>query len=395
MRVTLISDEWRRNGGVASYVRRLASALAAGGAAVQVVHNDREAQPEPGVRDDYVVDCTASGQRSDRAASTAREAVAAVGAFRPDVVHVQSCNNFALEGALRARYPATKTLHVYDFCPSNTKFHHALERECSHPTSLLCLPRLGYKRCTTSRRPQVWLRLQRRATDANRNNASYHRLIVASEHVRQKALGTGYPPAQVVVVPYFVNAADAVAPPHGRTIVAAGRLTREKGFDLFIDALARVPRPWRAVIAGDGMERAALERHAAAAGLAGDIEFAGWQDEAGMSALYSRASVVVMPSRWPEPSGIVGLEAMAHGRPVAAFAVGGIPEWLQHGLTGLLAAPGDSAALATAITTILADPVAASAMGEAGGARAAAVFSSARHLSALTALYGVLPHPAP
>jgi glycosyltransferase involved in cell wall biosynthesis len=219
-------------------------------------------------------------------------------------------------------------------------------------------------------------------------------LIVASEHVRQKALGTGYPPAQVVVVPYFVNPADGVAAPHGRTIVTAGRLTREKGFDLFIDALARVPRPWRAVIAGDGMERAALERQAAAAGLAGDIEFAGWQDEAGMSALYRSASVVVMPSRWPEPSGIVGLEAMAHGRPVAAFAVGGIPEWLQHGLTGLLAAPGDSAALAAAITNILGNPAAASAMGEAGRARASSVFSSARHLSALTAIYGVLPHPA-
>ena len=379
---------------MASYLRRLASALAAAGDSVQVVHNDRGAQPEPGVRDDYVEGCTRYGQAADRAASAAGEAVAAVAAFHPDVVHVQSCNNFTLEAALRSRYPATKTLHVYDFCPSNTKYHHALERECGHPTSVLCLPRLGYKRCTTSRRPTVWAGMYRRAVDANRNNAGYQRLIVASAHVRAQALATGYPAAQVAVVPYFVNiGADAPAT-EPRTILTAGRLTREKGFDFFIDALACVPRPWRAIIAGDGMERAALERHAAKAGLSGDIDFAGWQDEDGMRALYARASVVVMPSRWPEPSGIVGLEAMAHGRPVAAFAVGGIPEWLQDGVTGRLAAAGDSAALGTVIAAILSDAPAASAMGAAGRERAAAEFSAARHLSALTGIYGALPHPA-
>ena len=379
---------------MASYLRRLASALAAAGHSVQVVHNDRGAQPEPGVRDDYVAGCTRYGQPAGRATSAAGEAAAAVDAFHPDVVHVQSCNNFTFEAALRSRYPATKTLHVYDFCPSNTKYHHALERECGHPTSALCLPRLGYKRCTTSRRPMMWAGMYRRAVDANRNNAGYHRLIVASAHVRAQALATGYPAEQVAVVPYFVNAAGAAPPTEPRTILAAGRLVREKGFDLFIDALARLPRPWRAIIAGDGMERAALERHAASSGLSGDIEFAGWQDEDGMCALYARASVVVMPSRWPEPSGIVGLEAMAHGRPVAAFAVGGIPEWLQDGVTGRLAAPGDSAALGTAIAAILADAPAAAAMGAAGRARAAGAFSSARHLSALTEIYGALPRPA-
>lgn len=388
MRVTLISDEWRRNGGVASYLRRLASALAGRGDAVQVVHNDRGAEAAPGVRDDYAAGATAYG-----GAAATPGALALVERFAPDVVHVQSCNNFGLEAALRARYRSTKTLHVYDFCPSNTKYHHALERDCAHPTGAMCLPRMGYKRCTTSRRPQVWLRLQRRAAAANRNNAGYHRLIVASEHVRRQALGTGYHADQVVVVPYFVEGGVLPAP-EPRTVVTAGRLTREKGFDLFINAMARVPRPWRAVIAGDGMERAALERRVAEAGLASEITFAGWLDEAGMRALYARAAVVVMPSRWPEPSGLVGLEAMACGRPVVAFAAGGIPEWLADGETGRLAARGDSAALGAAIAAVLADPAAAARMGEAGRARAAEVYSAGRHLSALSALYAALPRPA-
>lgn len=389
MRVTLVSDEWRRNGGVASYLRRLASALAGGGDAVQVVHNDRGASPEPGVVDVYAAGSTAYG--GGRASTGA--ALAHVAAFAPDVVHVQSCNNFALEEALRARYRATKTLHVYDFCPSNTKYHHALERDCAHATGAMCLPRMGYKRCTTSRRPTVWLRLQRRAAAANRNNAGYHRLVVASEHVRRQALGTGYPAGQVVVVPYFVEG-GTLAAPEPRTVVTGGRLTREKGFDLFIDAMARVPRPWRAVIAGDGMERAALERRARAAGLHDDLTFAGWLDEAGMRALYARATVVVMPSRWPEPSGIVGLEAMAYGRPVVAFDAGGIPEWLAHGETGLLAARGDSGALGAAIAAVLADPAEARRMGEAGRRRASALFSVDRHLHSLAEVYAALARPA-
>jgi glycosyltransferase involved in cell wall biosynthesis len=389
MRVTYVSDEWRRNGGVASYLRRLAAAMAARGDAVQVLHNDRSADAEPGVQDTFVDGSTIYDGGREGEVAAARHALEAVGRFRPEVVHVQSCNNFTLEAGLRAAYPATKTLHVYDFCPTNTKFHHALERHCEHPTSVLCLPRIGYKRCTTSRRPSVWLHMQRRAGDANRNNAGYRTIIVASEYVRRDALATGYPAGQVEVVPYFVTPGDrAEAEP--RLIVTAGRLVREKGFDLFIDALARLPRPWRAVLAGDGMERAALERRARDKGIGDLLEFAGWQDEAGMAALYRRATLVVMPSRWPEPSGIVGLEAMAYGRPVVAFAVGGIPEWLRHGVTGLLAPPHDVEALAASMGALLDDPAKAAAMGEAGRARALSDFSEHGHLARLDALYGSL-----
>lgn len=392
MRVTFVSDGWRRNGGVGSYLWRLASALAARGDAVQVVHGDAAAGAQPGIQDVHVPGCTTYGRSKARERASAAAALDAVAAFAPDVVHVQDGNNFTLEEGLRARYRAVKSLHVYDFCPSNTKYHHAIDRPCTHPTSALCLPRLGYKRCTTSRRPSVWLALQRRARDANRNNAGYAALIVASEHVRREALATGYPANQVRVVPYFVTPVSDGAPEPG-TIVTGGRLVREKGFDLFVDALARVPRPWRAIVAGDGMARADLEARARRAGLDDVVDFAGWQDEAGMDALYRRASVVVMPSRWPEPSGILGLEAMAHGRPVAAFSVGGIPEWLEHGVTGLLAPPLDSTALGDAIAALLADPSGAARMGEQGRLRAGSVFSPSRHLALLDDLYAALPNP--
>lgn len=392
MRVTFLNDDWRRNGGVASYLHRLASVLTARGDAVQVVHADRAAPAVPGVGDAYVAGCTAYAASAARHPSTLA-ALDAVQSFAPDVVHVHSCSNFALEAALRARYRATKSLHVYDFCPSNTKFHHASGRECTYPTGPLCLPRLGYARCTTSRRPNVWLAMQRRTKDANRNNAGYAKLIVASDHVRGHALATGYGAAQVDTIPYFVDQAAAPGPEPG-LILTGGRLVREKGIDLFLRALAGVQTPWRAIIAGEGLEAAALKRQASLLGLDGAVAFAGWQDEAQMAALYRRASLVVMPSRWPEPSGIIGLEAMAHGRPVVAFATGGIPEWLRHGVTGLLVPPGDVTALGLAMSAVLADAPGAARMGEAGRAEVTRVFSAGMHLARLDALYGGLPAPA-
>jgi glycosyltransferase involved in cell wall biosynthesis len=392
MRVTFISGEWRRNGGVASYLHRLAQALASRGDTVQVVHGDRTAPLVAGVRDDCVPGATLYGQPAAEEARGTAAALEAIAAFAPDVVHVQGCNNFALERDVRARYRATKTLHVYDYCPSNTKYHHGPDRACVYPTGAMCLPRMGYLSCTTSRRPGVWLRLQRRARDANRNNAGYAKLIVASEYVRRHALATGYPASQIEVIPYFVGEEPA-SDPEPRVVLTGGRLVREKGIDLFLAALASVPRPWRAIVAGDGLEAAAVRRQAQQAGLAADIEFAGWQDEAGMAAFFRRASVVVMPSRWPEPSGIIGLEAMAHGRPVIAFATGGMPEWLAHGETGLLVPPRDVAGLAGAIGALIADPAAGRRMGDAGRARARQRFAPASHLARLTALYDALPEP--
>lgn len=393
MRVTFISTEWRRTGGVASYLHRLAAALVRRGDRVQVVHGDQAAGAVDGVRDDCIPRCTLHGLPRGHQEASAAAALDAIRGFAPDAVHVQSCNNFALEAAVRARYRATKTLHVFDFCPSNTKYHHGPDRACVYPTGAMCLPRMGYLSCTTSRRPAVWWRLQRRAREANRHNAGYARIIVASEYVRRQAMATDYPPGQVRVIPYFVGAETPPEPEPG-LILTGGRLVREKGIDLFLAALAGLPGAWRAVIAGDGLEAGALRAQAAATGLGERVTFAGWQDEAGMAALFRRAAIVAMPSRWPEPSGILGLEAMAHGRPVVAFATGGIPEWLADGETGLLAPPGDAGAFAGALAALLGDPARARRLGEAGRARAAQRFSEAPHLAALDALYAELPVPS-
>ncbi|WP_425517170.1 glycosyltransferase family 4 protein [Sphingomonas yunnanensis] len=173
-----------------------------------------------------------------------------------------------------------------------------------------------------------------------------------------------------------VIANPMAAPPRERrpcqTIVGVGRLDRQKGFDLLIEAFARlapVHPDWKLVIWGEGPERAALETRVAALGLAERATLPGnsvvpgaWLDHAGVFALSSRYEG--MPN-------VLG-EAMAAGVPAAAFACAfGPDEMIAHGETGLLVPAGDVAAFADALETLVADAALRERIGAAARAASA------------------------
>jgi glycosyltransferase involved in cell wall biosynthesis len=103
--------------------------------------------------------------------------------------------------------------------------------------------------------------------------------------------------------------------------------------------------------------------------------------------LYREADVVVVPSIWPEPLSRVIVEAMWLGRPVVATAVGGSPEAVEDGVSGLLVPRGDAPALAAAISTLLRDPERRAHMGAAAAARAATMFDEERVVASLLEAY--------
>ena len=134
-----------------------------------------------------------------------------------------------------------------------------------------------------------------------------------------------------------------------------GRLSSEKGPDLFVDLAIRLchRRPeLHAVLLGDGPQRDALNARIAAAGLEGRILLPGYQQD--MAGWLRALDVLVISSR-TEGTPMVLLEAMQVGIPVASFAVGGIPDVLVHGASGLLAPPGAVDQLATQVETLLQD----------------------------------------
>ena len=165
-----------------------------------------------------------------------------------------------------------------------------------------------------------------------------------------------------------------------------------KGGNVFIDALpqaaARLAKPLRVTFAGDGRKRQAWEQRAKRRASELEIEFVGWANRQQINKLLEASDLLVMPSLWPEPFGLVGPEAGMYGVPVAAFAVGGIPDWLVNGVNGYLA-PGDpptSVGLAGAIVNCLRDPLMHERL-RRGAFEAARQFNIKNHLTALLEVF--------
>lgn len=169
-----------------------------------------------------------------------------------------------------------------------------------------------------------------------------------------------------------------------------GRLVEKKGVDLALATLARARQrvpALRMLVAGDGPERAALEAQAVALGIAHAVDFLGWVDAADIPALLNRATVVLVPSRWEDPSPVVLRESALMARPVVAAQVGGIPELVRHGETGLLVPKEDVAAMTAAVLRLLDAPDAAQRMGQTARAHAFDAFNLDRYVDAHVALY--------
>jgi glycosyltransferase involved in cell wall biosynthesis len=117
-------------------------------------------------------------------------------------------------------------------------------------------------------------------------------------------------------------------------------------------------------IAGCGNDEGLLRKMVSDLGLDSRVEFIGRVSELGT--LYEWANTTVMPCRWQEPFGLVGIESMSHARPVVAFDVGGISEWLRDGENGYLVRHGDVRALADTLDKLAGAEEALRKMGAAG-----------------------------
>jgi glycosyltransferase involved in cell wall biosynthesis len=206
--------------------------------------------------------------------------------------------------------------------------------------------------------------LRTRALRASRTAAlrRARHVFCPSAYLRDVALRWGLDPERVSVLPN--PAPDVPAMPardelrgelgvSGAVLVFAGRLGPQKALGVALDALAGLDDV-TFVVAGDGPERAALERRAAELGLDSRVRFLGSVPRERVLRLFRAADASVLPSAWENfPHTVV--EALAVGCPVIATAVGGVPEVVRDGENGLLVPPRDPAALRAAITRFVHD----------------------------------------
>jgi glycosyltransferase involved in cell wall biosynthesis len=220
------------------------------------------------------------------------------------------------------------------------------------------------------------------------------RVVCVSQAVRKRLLEAGVPQELLVVVPDFVDCRHFhPALVHREShddrpaIVAVGRLTQEKGHAVLLAAMPLVARAVpgaRLVICGQGSQEEALRKQAETEGMTGSIEFTGFVSD--VRPRLASADVFAMPSL-SEGLGVAALEAMAMAKPVVASDAGGLPESVVQGETGVVVPAGDARALAEALIALLQDQARARRMGEAGRARAEAVYDKPRVVDRILALY--------
>jgi glycosyltransferase involved in cell wall biosynthesis len=224
-------------------------------------------------------------------------------------------------------------------------------------------------------------------------------LTAITEDCRQHALRAGAPAESIHLVfngtdlrrfspaPGGRDRADSPYGPH--MIFACRQLFPRKGIRFLIEAAARLkPRfpDLKVVVAGDGFERPELIHLAESLGIAADVTFLGWVANTDLPPYYRAAAVSVIPSL-EEGFGIPAAEAMGCETAVVASDAGGLPEVVQHGVTGLVVPRGDTTALAEAIGSLLADPDRRLAMGRAGRERALRLFDWDRTAAQFERIY--------
>jgi len=215
-------------------------------------------------------------------------------------------------------------------------------------------------------------------------------VVAVSEATRAALVRQGYPAKRIVTVHNGIEPASAVEPTRlasGPTVLEVARLAETKGQRTLLVAMRELDAS--AVFVGADLEQGGaylrfLQAEADRLGVADRVVFAGYRDD--VPALLAGCDVVCLPSR-TEGLPLVVLEAMARGKPVVAAAVGGTPELVVDGETGLLVAPDDADALAAALRRVLADPELAARLGEKARRHVETGFSAAGAADRVLKLY--------
>jgi glycosyltransferase involved in cell wall biosynthesis len=388
MRILIANDGVGDTGGVHSYLDAVAGGLAARGHQLALLH-----------RDAIALEPIGPFQRNFSVAGEGiQPALDRVARWGPELCFSHNMNVLDVDRALIARWPVVKFMHGYfGTCIGGQKrFGFPVAQPCDRRFGAACLALYGLRHCGELE-PRAFVRHYRWACDQHGLLPQYRALVVASQHMKREFVRNGVESSHVEVNPLFPTHEERpggfVRPPLSSPewcVAFVGRMTLLKGGDLLVDAIGeaagRLGRTIRLLLIGDGPQRIAWERRAEARNV--PCTAPGWLTGDERWRALRQATLLALPSSWPEPFGLVGLEAAALGIPAVAFDVGGIREWLQPGVNGLLASaePPRSSTFADAL-------VEAFSLGDgldAMGARAAEVakqMSLARHIQRLDDIF--------
>lgn len=349
MRILIANWSCRRAGGTETYLGRIMTRLAGRGHDVGFCFEVDEPYGRPLIPLPDGVLRVPLRPDMPRALETLRS-------WRPDIIYAHGFLEPDEEAAVLELAPAVFAAHsYYGTCISGEKTHKfPIIRPCTRRFGAACLALYFPRRCggfSPLTMATAYERQRRRLALLQR----YGCVVTVSAHMSAEFLRHGVAGGRVFTLPHYGADEDHVvealpgrlSPGAPFRMTFVGRMDRLKGGRVLLAALPRVHaesgRALQLTFAGDGPVRKSWQRHARrlSSQVPGiSVEFTGWLQKDALTARLAATDVVVMPSVWPEPFGLVGPEANCQGVPVVAFATGGIPEWLHDGVNGYLA-PGD------------------------------------------------------
>ena len=417
MRIAIATWSCRLVGGLETYLATVVEALAARGHAIAMVSNfdvpaNRSRIPLP-----------AGAPRWCAAEDGMQAAIDSLHEWRPDVIYAHGPLPEALEAAFSGIAPAAYFAHAYfDTCISGSKTNlWPSISQCHRKFGWRCLLHYYPHRCGGLSPVTMWSRYQRQKKRLARLRR-YDAILTASDHMRREFLLHDFPEGNLHVVHLPVTngtgrwtdsvngfGLESKAPRHPSDgssrechLLFVGRLEALKGGHILIDSLGEISsslgRPVRLTFAGDGRECERLKSHAAVCERRWSevrVSFDGWLCGSDLERRFEQAELLVLPSLWPEPFGLVGLEAAKFGVPAVAFDVGGVREWLTDGVNGHLApaSPATASGLAAAVVRAASDRDHYTRLRQ-GAYHALAGFSLDSHvLSLLDLLSGIIDRP--
>jgi glycogen(starch) synthase len=290
-----------------------------------------------------------------------RAGLALLASWRPDVVHAHDwlVTHPAITLAEHARVPLVATMHATEAGRHSGWLSQRLNQQVHSVEWWLANRADALITCSTAMRAEV----------------AY---LFELEPAEIAVIHNGIEPRGWRVPAATVRATRELHSPHGAPLVLYfGRLEWEKGVHDLLAALPRLRRAHpgtRLVVAGKGVQAAALVEQARKLRVRRSVDFVGHLPDRSLVACLAAADVVVLPSRY-EPFGIVALEAAAAGAPLVASTAGGLAELVVHGETGLSIEPGDVDGIVAGVRAVLADPAAAARRARAAKARLGTEFS--------------------
>ncbi len=324
--------------------------------------------------------------------------------WNPDIIYSHCQGDHILERSLADLAPAVLFAHGYHgTCVSGTKL-------VSFPTTTPCQKTFGasclfnyFPRRCGGLNPVTMMRLYRDQAKRFQTLHRYERILTASEHMRQEYLRHGFPLEKIEKVPYPIILPRQIAARQISRgdesevrVLFVGRLQSNKGGEQLLRALSivreKLGKSILLTFVGDGME---MERwsNLANAVMRKDakiqVRFAGWTERDRLADFYAGHDILAVPSIWPEPFGLVGLEGGQFGLPVAAFDVGGVSDWLVSGENGFLAPGSPPTADGLAEALIRCHEMSVSKPGLAGEAaqRILCRFTLEQHLDKLLSIF--------